>query len=361
MRQTADRWLWDVPESQKKIEPDESLQGTEIEPMRISNLRKAAIVVAALGEELAVEVCSRLSVNQVLELSEEIKNLDKVPAEEIDRVLEEFLQSHESTQPIGGNAYARQLLDGALGSSRPFDRFDDHDEDERNVFSRLNELKPVDLWQTLRNEDTQTIAAVVGHLTHLKAGELISHLDETQAADVLYRAAHLGAPSPGAMQCLVAALDMEMRIAHGSVGSKPEAAVQFVVDLLGGMPPARSKEMLTAIGEVDRQFGESVAELVFTFEDIVNLTDLDLQAVLRHADMNTLVMALKGTEGWLRDRVKSNLSSRGRQRLDEELEMLGAVPVSSVQEAQREIIHQARELAEQGEINLIGRDTEYIE
>ena len=163
------------------------------------------------------------------------------------------------------------------------------------------------------------------------------------------------------MRALAGALDLELRAAHVRMGSSPEVSVQFVVDLIGAMAPDKGKIMLEALHEVDQQFGDDVAERVFTFEDMANLADQDLQVILRNVEMNVLVLALKGTPEALKARLTVNLSQRGQERLEEEMEMLGAVPVSQVQDAQRQICHQARQLAEKGEISLESGAEEYVE
>jgi len=325
------------------------------------NLRKAAIVVSALGEDLAVEVCNRLPVGQVLKLGEEVARLERIEADEVCGVLEEFLSTTQESLSLGGSLYAKQLLDGALGLTATSSQLKDDDPEGIAILSRLNEQDPSVLWRALREEKHQTIAAVLSHLTASKAGQLLAYFDEVAAADIAYRAAHLSSPSPGSMQALANSLDLELRAAHARVGSTPEVSVQFVVDLLGSMPPAKGKQMLEALVKVDEEFGNGVAEEVFTFEDLGRIADQDLQVVLRSVDMNILVMALKGTSPELKDRVKANLSKRGRERLDEELEMLGAVPLGQVQDAQRQICHEARALAEAGEINLDSGSVEYVE
>lgn len=324
------------------------------------SIRKAAIVVAALGEELAAEVCSGLPVGQVLALGEELNRLHQVPAAELNMVLAEFLGHLRANTRLGGPAYAKTLLDNTLGTAQSVS-LQDTDPEGLTILTRLNELEAPILWQALREETHQTVAAILSHLTATKAGQLLTHFDETDAATIAYRAAHLGSPSPGAMQALAGALDLELRAAHARVGNTPEVSLQFVVDLIGSFPPARAKRVIEALHVVDKEFGEGVAEQVFTFEDIPSLSDADLQLVLRGVEMSVLVLALKGTAQEVRDRIKQNLSQRGRERLEEEMEMLGPVPLSQVQDAQRQICHHARGLADDGQIGLDSGSTEYVE
>lgn len=324
-----------------------------------TNVRKAAIIISALGEELAAEVCASLPVTQVLALGEEISRLRHVTASEFNEILDEFVSLAGSSANLGGVAYARSLLDSTLGAAQTAS-LQEADPDGLVILARLNELEPAVLWRVLRAENRQTIAAILSHLTASNAAQLLTNMDGETAADIAYRAAHLTSPSPGAMQALAATLDMELRAAHSRLGSTPDISLQFVVDLIGSMPPARGKQMLEALHGVDKEFGEGVAEQVFTFDDIITLSDTDLQVLLRQLEMGVLVLALKGTPPELRERAKQNLSQRGRERLDEEMEMLGPVPLSQVQDAQRQVCHQARALAEAGEIGLDSGSTEYV-
>ena len=325
-----------------------------------TSLRKAAIVVAALGEELASEVCAGLPVGQLVALGDEVARLGNVSAEELNAVLEEFVTVANSSATLGGPAYARSLLDATLGAAQSA-TLKDADPDGLAILTRLHELEASVLWRVLKSEKRQTIAATLSHLTAAKAGALLADFDGPTAADIAYRAAHLSSPSPGAMQALAESLDRELRAQHSRGGSTPDVSLQFVVDLIASMPPARGKQILEALNEVDKEFGEGVSEQVFTFEDVGNLSDADLQILLRQVDMAVLVLALKGTPAELKDRVKQNLSQRGRERLDEEMEMLGPVPVNQVQDAQRQVCHQTRALAEAGEIGLDSGSVEYVE
>lgn len=323
-------------------------------------LRQAAIVLAALGEDLAAAACSRLPANQVLRLGEEIAALGWVSAEELQSALQSFTDDEQAATRLGGSRYARRLLDAALGMSHA-GQLASAELEELTIFSRLNELPVAALSNLLGTERRQVVATVVSHLSPLRASQLLSHYPETVAADIAYRAAHLGAPAPGAMQALALGLDVELRTANVQADNTPEVSLQYVVDLINALPAAKSKAVLEALGRLDRGFGEQVAEQVFTFEDIISLSDSNLQVLLRHVDMNLLVVALKGTPEELRERVRTNLSQRGRERLVEEMQMLGPVALSQVQEAQRQICAEARVLAENGEISLESGSEEYVE
>ena len=323
------------------------------------SLRQAAIIVATLGEDLAKEVCSQLPASQVLALGDELAALQEVSAAELNQALAEFVGRLRTSASVGGPAYARSVLAGSLGYAGASRREVDHA--GQTILSRLSDLDPKTLWRIVSEEKPQTIAALVTHLSPANAGQLLGHLEGRVAADIAHRAARLSAPSPGAMQALGEALELELRAARADLGDTPEVSVQFLVDLIGSMAPDRGKQMLEALQEVDKALGEGVAEQVFTFEDLTQLSDRDLQIALRAVDLVVLVTALKGTSVELRERMKQNLSQRGRERLDEEFELLGAVPISQVHEAQRQVCNAARALSDKGEIGLGSAAEEYLE
>ncbi|MEN6642135.1 MAG: FliG C-terminal domain-containing protein [Armatimonadia bacterium] len=308
-----------------------------------TTLRKAAIVLTTLGEDLAARVCCDLPAEQTRLLQQELATLDQVPPEEHNAVLDEFLAL----------AWADR--------NKPATRTPDPAAEDLRFLTRLNDLEPVVLWRALREERLQTVAAVLSHLTPSRAGQLLAHYDQDIAADIAYRAAHLGSPSPGALEALGGALSRELGGIQGRGASSPEISLQFVVDLIGSMPTDRGKLVLRALQARDPEFGDGVAEQVFTFEDVSKLGDDDLQRVLRTLDMSILVVALKGTPPELKERFRQNLSQRGRERLEEEMDMLGRVPLSQVQEAQKQVCQEIRNLAETGDIRLDSAGTQYVE
>lgn len=325
------------------------------------NLRQAAIVLAAVGADVAADICRRLPADLVMDLGEAIAQLGEVTPEELEGTLAELSRGMAPGTRLGGSNYAQELLYGTLGASLPGRGNAEPEPAELTVLGRLNTVAPPALYKLLQNECRQILAAVVSHLTAGRAAQLLANYPEDVAADIAYRAAHLAPPAPGALQALAGALERELRATQVQAQQAHDVSLQYVVDLIGALPTGKSKSMLEALGQLDKTFGDSVAELVFTFEDITRLADPELQLLLRNVDMSQLVVALKGTPEELRDRVRANLSQRGRERLTEEMEILGPVPLAQVQDAQRQICAQARQLAEQGDINLDSGAEEYVE
>jgi flagellar motor switch protein FliG len=326
-----------------------------------SSLRKAAIVLAALGEDLAAQACSRLPASQILGLGEEIARLGWVSNEEFYEALSDFTTARSTATRLGGTDYARALLDSTVGAGASMGSFAEDDLDELAVFAQLAETPVGVLVRVLSAESPPVVAAVVSRLPPTLAGQLLGHSDDQVAADIAYRVVQMGVSSPGATQALARVLDTELAVGRTRREADRSISLQYAVDLIGALPAGRGKKVLESIIALDKPFGESLAEQVFTFEDIANLSDSDLQVLLRSADMNQLVLALKGTPEELRERIRANLSQRGRERLQEEMEVLGPVPIRQVQDAQRQICSDARGLADRGEITLEGGSDQLVE
>lgn len=324
-----------------------------------SALRRAAIVLAMLGEDLASAACAHLPRSQVRQLGEEIARLGRVSAEELEAALADFADTGQG-MTLGGTDYARSLLAGLDASAAGETHHSDEDVTDLSWLRDSNELDVRLLGRILATEHPQLVAVVVSQLRPDQTGLLLADFDEPQAAEIAYRAAHLGPPAPGVLAALSEALAADVETARVSAEGG-SVSLEHVANLLLALPPGRRKGVLESLSALDREFADAVAEHIFTFDDIASLSDQDLQALLRSVDMSLLVVALKGTLPELRERIKANLSQRGRERLAEEMDVLGPLPISQVQEARRAVCAQARALADRGEINLDSAMTQYLE
>jgi len=112
------------------------------------------------------------------------------------------------------------------------------------------------------------------------------------------------------------------------------------------------KILLEAIEERDPKLAETIRANLFLFEDIAKIDDRSLQVVLREISPQDLAMSLKGVSEEVHEKVLGNLSRRAAQMLEEELELMGRVRRSSVEEAQGKIVAVIRRLEDKGEIEI---------
>jgi ABC-type proline/glycine betaine transport system ATPase subunit len=108
------------------------------------------------------------------------------------------------------------------------------------------------------------------------------------------------------------------------------------------------KILLESIEERDPKLAESIRANLFLFEDIANIDNRSLQLVLREVSPQDLALSLKGVSQEVHEKVLSNLSTRAADMLEEELELMGRVRRSNVEEAQGKIVAVIRRLAKDG-------------
>jgi flagellar motor switch protein FliG len=110
--------------------------------------------------------------------------------------------------------------------------------------------------------------------------------------------------------------------------------------------------LLESMGEEDPELVEEIRRLMFVFDDIAKFEDKDIQSILKHVDNQQWAMALKGASEQLKERILGNMSKRAADLLREEMEYLGPVRVSAVEQMQQQIVDVIRHLEDSGEITL---------
>ena len=110
-----------------------------------------------------------------------------------------------------------------------------------------------------------------------------------------------------------------------------------------------------AVAKKDRNLMQAIQEAMFVFDNLIMSDDKSLQTLMRSVDTEDLVLAWKGTDDGLSDKIFSCMSSRAAANIQDEMEALGPVRLTEVQEAQKRIINVARRMSDEGTIVLAGR------
>jgi len=203
------------------------------------------------------------------------------------------------------------------------------------------------------------VAVVLSQLSPQKAAQVLAQWPAEQRSDLALRVAKLGHLAPGALEAIGEVLGRQAYRVDDE--GSADQGLEFVVRLLEGMDRGASKQALAELRERDAELAEQVEDRLFTFENVLQLTDAYLQVLLRGLDNAVIAQALKGADQAVRERIFANLSERGREMLEQEIELLGPVLVRDVEAAQREFVSLALELEQAGEITLSSEDAEYIE
>ncbi|WP_348672768.1 flagellar motor switch protein FliG [uncultured Abyssibacter sp.] len=322
----------------------------------MSRVDQAAILLMSLGEAEAAEILKHLGAKEVQRLGAAMAKLENVSREQASSVVTNFVTALEEQTSLGVGAddYVRRVLIGALGEERAGGVID------RILVGQsskgLEALKWMDtkaVAEIVRNEHPQIIAIVLSYLDSDQAAELLALLPERVRPDVLMRIATLDGIQPNALRELDEIMEKQFannnNSRSSSLGGRKSAA-----NILNLMDSSSEQILLEKIGEFDQNLSEEIAELMFTFDNLLEIDDMGVQRLLRDVNSETLVLALKGADSALRDKVLNNMSSRAAEMLRDDMENRGPARVSDVEAAQKEILEVTRRLADEGEIMLGG-------
>jgi flagellar motor switch protein FliG len=328
----------------------------------LSMPEKIAILLIQLGEDLTAQIFSYMDVDAITEISKYIataKTIDKAVAA---AVLEEFYVIFQSNQYIasGGLEYAKEILYKALGpeeAKKVLDKLAKSLQSEQ-TFGFLQKVKPQQLADFIVNEHPQTIALILAHMDPTSAAETLSYFPDELRAEVLIRMSNLGDISPQIIKKVSAILETKL---ESLTGYKVEiGGVRFVAEIFNRLGQKAAKETLKYIEQINAELAEKIKEKMFTFEDILKLDNNAIREILKEADKQTLMIALKGAPEELKQKFLENMSQRAAAAFEEEMQFLGPVKVKDVETAQRKIVEIVQKLAEEGKI-AVGAEEEVIE
>jgi flagellar motor switch protein FliG len=329
-----------------------------------TGVRKAAILLIQLGQERAAAVLKHLSESEVEAVTAQISQLDMITAVETDAVLGEFHQLMVARAHIaqGGFSFAQQLLESSIGEERAAEIIDRlHAAAVQMPFQFLHRADPAQLRGFIAEEHPQVIALVLAHMTPDKASLLLSGLPAYQQAIVAHRIAVMDRTSPEIIRAVEAVLERKLSSMLQPAEVSRVGGVDPLVNIINRSDRPTERQIVEGLEGLDPTLADEVKSRMFMFEDIVGLDDRSVQQVLRQVDTSDLALALKGVSTAVRNKITSNLSERAAENLLEEVEMLGAVRLVQVEEAQQSIIRTIRQLEEQGQITVRrGNDEEFV-
>ena len=323
----------------------------------LTGVQRAAIVLLSLGEAQAAEVLKHMGAKEVQKLGVAMTSLGEVDRESVARVFDEFIDVLARPGGIGSGAddYVRAVLTQALGEDRASGLID------RILLGRnttgLDTLKWMDpraIAELVRNEHPQIIAIVMAHLDGDQAAEVLKCLPERARVDVLLRLATLDGIPPHALNELN---DVMARQFAGSqnIKSSSVGGVKVAANILNFMDMGQDEVLLGAIGEVDSELGGRIRDLMFVFDNLAELDDRAMQAVLREISSEQLALALRGADNKVREKITGNMSQRAAEILVEDMEARGPVRLAEVEAAQKDILAVVRRMADNGDIQIAAK------
>jgi flagellar motor switch protein FliG len=333
------------------------------EKLSISGARKAAILLTVLGEDSAATVFRNLDEKDLQRVADEVASLGTVPVELSLQVFEEYQRITQAQDFIvqGGHDLARRLLIKAFGET-----------DAEGIMQRLTkarELNPLESLQRadpqklarfLEVEHPQTIALILGQLGDRQASALLMSLPNEIRSEAVKRLANLRRFSPEMAEKVSHLLALRLS-AVGEQGKRAYSGFQSVADIMNCIDTTVAQEILVEIENEEPALAISIRDLMFTFDDLIQVAESQVRELTGAVDKRVLATALKGTNEQLKDHFFRTMSSRAVEMLKEDIEALGPVRSKDVIKAQSEIVTIARQLESEGKIVLKGEaNDEYV-
>ena len=316
-------------------------------------IKKAAILLLTMDDEVTKEIMKDLEEEEIEAIGQEITKLKLIPDHVVSKVQEEFAAKlgKRNRQIVGGEQRFKMLVKKSFGDEKA-ETFLGNIETKKGMPGEfLRRCDPKLLANVLRGEHPQTIALVLSTLGPKKAGDAISALPERIQAEVIMRMANLEKVDMIFLSEVEGVIREQLENI-GAAEGKQLGGVEVVATILNQMDRTLESELLGKLEESNPDLAEKIRQLMFTFEDLVQLDDKSIQVLLKEISSEDIGLALKGASDAMKNKIYANMSERASAMLKEDLEAMGPVRLSDVEKAQIKIAMIAKKLEGEGKIIL---------
>jgi len=326
------------------------------QPRTLTGTEKAAVFLRSIGETEAAAVLKHMNPKEVQKVGQAMAMLTNVSREEVQGVLDNFITTVEEQTGlgIGSHDYVRSMLVNALGEDKASSVLD-------RILSGgnttgLEQLKWMDargIYEVIKLEHPQIIAIVCSFLEPDQSAQVLSMFPERDQANILLRISTLDGVQPSALSELNEILEKQF---SGNAGSQSATVggLKTAADILNFVEGSLSAAIMEKIKETEPDLGQNIEDLMFVFDNLIDLDDRGFQTLMREIQTDELQLALKGADETLKEKFLKNMSQRAAEMMRDDLEAMGPVRVSDVEAAQKAILSTARVLSDKGEIMLGG-------
>uniref|UniRef100_A0A486XW79 Flagellar motor switch protein FliG n=1 Tax=Rheinheimera sp. BAL341 TaxID=1708203 RepID=A0A486XW79_9GAMM len=321
---------------------------------KLDGVEKAAILLLSLSEEDAAQILKHLEPKQVQKVGLAMAQMTDLNQAKISAVHRLFIEQIQNFSTIGfqSEEFIKRALTAALGEEKAANLID------QIVLGGgakgLDSLKWMDSKQVaniIRNEHPQIQTIVLSYLEPEQSAEILSQFPEKVRLDLTMRIANLEEVQPAALQELNEIMEKQFAGQAGTQTAKM-GGLKAAADILNYMDTNIEGQLMDSIREHDEEMAQQIQDLMFVFENLIDVDDRGIQTILREVQQDVLMKALKGTDENLKEKIFKNMSKRAAELLQDDLEAMGPVRVSDVEAAQKEILSTARRLSDAGEIML---------
>lgn len=323
---------------------------------KMDKIQQAAILLMSLGEREAAEVLKHMGPKEVQRVGGAMSTLSNIQQSQVETVLTNFLDEVRTLTGLGmgSDGYIRNMLVTALGEDKANGLID------RILLggntTGLDTLKWMEsrsVADIIRNEHPQIQAIVIAYLDPDQSADILTFFAEKVRLDIMMRVASLDTVQPGALQELNDILEKQFS-GNASSQTKAMGGYKVAAEIMNNLDSSVEADLMDLIKESDEDMGNQIQDLMFVFDNLREVDDRGIQALLREVSSEVLIIALKGADQELQEKIFKNMSKRAAELLRDDLEAKGPVKVSEVEGSQKEILTIARRMADAGEIMLGG-------
>lgn len=325
--------------------------------IKISGMRKAAIIMLSLGKDSASKVMGRLERDMIEEISRELASTEGINPAEQDMVLEEFynLAMAHRYMEQGGLSYAQAVLEKSLSPEEAASIMKQVAQTiQQTPFQFLQKADPENILTFIQEEHPQTIALILSHLQAEKSAEILSGLTQQKQVEVIKRISAMDQTNPEVIREVETGLENRLSDIVSQTFEKA-GGVESAAEMLNLSDRSTEKGILESLETDDPDLVEQIRRLMFVFEDILLVNDKGIQSVLKEVDNDELALALKTASEELKEKIFANMSERAAQLIKEDMDYMGPVRLSDVEIAQQKIVDVVRRLEDSGDIIIQGR------
>lgn len=346
----------------EEANPQQPAAGAKPPQRKISRVDQAAILLMSLGEADAAQILKHMGPKEVQRVGVAMAQMKDVSRDDVQYVVSEFVNAvgGQTGLGVGNDDYIRGVLTQALGDDKASSLVDRILIGGNTTgLDTLKWMEPKAIADIIRYEHPQIQAIVVSYLDPDQAADILATLDDKVRLDVMMRVASLESIQPQALQELNNILEKQFSGGSATKTSRI-GGVKRAADIMNFMDRGIEGSLMDSIKGVDEDLAGTIEDLMFVFDNIKDIDDRGIQALLREVSSDVLVVALKGSDDEVKDKIFRNMSKRASELLADDLEAKGPVRVSEVETAQKEVITVARRMAESGEITLGGSGEEMM-
>jgi flagellar motor switch protein FliG len=322
----------------------------------LTGAQRAAVLMLLLGEQQAAEIIRFLNPKEVQSLGAAMVSVADLSQEAVNVVLDEFVTTlkRQTSLGLGTSDYVEKVLKRALG-----------DDKASSVLSRimpgqgskgLEILKWMDarsIAEMIRGEHPQVVAIILSVLEHTVAADVLNFLPTEARPEIIQRIASLDTVQPSAMEELEQIM-MKQFASNSSSKSSSFGGVKAAAQIMNSVKVELESSIMSGLSVIDSDLMQKIQDNMFTFENLVGVDNRGIQAIMRKAEPDLLMVALKGAPDFVKDKFLDNMSARARVMFVDDMESKGPLRITEVEEAQKNVMRLARKLSDAGELVLAG-------